>query len=251
MDTIVGFSCKVGGVGDDGGIDYQGPGPIVVTHSKSGPGAIRREPAGYRAFNPIELLVNERLSLAHLRAPGGGDEEGAVSWIYFDPLGPFEVKRDPARVCARRHQEVVLEFAPFAVIDEIDSRIDLRVRDLLEGWHVPDPFLFVRPPEIIDLSGQRFHAVDGRVRVGAYETHAHDRLRCGPLRRALLPLALCLRRVRTCRCRKRSIRVSSRWSQSRFPQDKDCFGLGEEGFVAGPPGSKLNLRIELAAIHLE
>src|SRR4051794_4366879 len=119
MNAVVRFACEIRRVSDDCGIDDERPGRIVVADGETGAISVRGKATGDGALHTVDLLVNQRFSLAHLRAACRRYHQRAADRIHFEPLGAVEVERDLAWIGAGRDNEIVFELPAFTVIDKV------------------------------------------------------------------------------------------------------------------------------------
>ena len=169
-----------------------------------------------------------------------------------------EAEPDRTRVGARRKPKVVFKLALFAaVVDQIDSGIDIVQLDGRVIGDIDMPLLGVIADEIVGLARHLIDAADFRHARRALECDSHDRglapNPCGPSpgrrahRRASLKFCTQLVGGRFDRFGKRSARHAPR----RIAQRKHRLGRGQEQRVALPAREKLDLRIALARVLLE
>ena len=118
----------------------------------------------------VDLLIDDRLPLAN-RPHGHLQHEVPLS-IHLEPVGALDVEDDAGGVSARAHNEVILELALIAVIEEIDARIKVRVAHLRVGRDVGAPLRGIVADEVVGLAGEFLQPRHARTRVGAGEADA-------------------------------------------------------------------------------
>ena len=146
----------------------------------------------------VNLLVDDWHSLVN-GASGRVQHELALS-VDLQALRALEAEHDPFRVRPGGNDEVVLQLALIAVVDEIDTGIDRAVVDLGIGRDVGAPLRRLAD-QVVCFSRQLVEPAHEGLGRGTDEAHAHhnrrpSRLRAKPLRRAA-QVAFCVR-VRLC-----------------------------------------------------
>src|SRR5438309_7630981 len=155
----------------------------------------------------VNLLVDDWHSLAN-GAPARVQHELALS-VDLQALPALEAEHDPFRVRPGCDDEVVLQLALVAVVDEIDTGIDRAVVDLGISRDVGPPLRRILADQIVCFSWQFFPPAHEGLGRGTDEAHAHhdwcpSRLCATPLGRAA-QVAFCVR-VRLCQYEHRLAR---------------------------------------------
>src|SRR6266852_2475078 len=91
----------------------------------------------------------------------------------------FDFQRDSTRVSAGSNNKVVFELTLVAVIDQVNSGIDVLVPHLGVRGNIRSPLLGIIADEVVGNAGQFTLAHHRRFSVRAHKTHAH----CGWRRR--------------------------------------------------------------------
>ena len=97
-------------------------------------------------------------------------QQVAIS-IHFRSAGAAQLKPDPAGIGAWVDDKVVFQLALAAVVNEINSRIDLFILHLGIGRKVAMPPFRIIADEVIDLAAQFFSTGYFRFRIGVDQLH--------------------------------------------------------------------------------
>ena len=156
-------------------VDHQLTGPVVRSHAKADePVRAQRERPAHARPGPVGgALVEDRRRL-HQPARRAIRDDEVARRVLGERTRSVEGEPDAFRVRARRDDEVVAEAAePVALIDEVDARIDVGVRDASEQRDARDPGRPAGADQVVGDAGQAF-AFD-RFRVSTDHAHAHVR----------------------------------------------------------------------------
>jgi len=194
--------------------------PSVVTN---GIASVDRPPPA------VYFLVDRGLGLAET-GPIGGQHQIATR---VDAHGTgVEADADHCRVGPGRDYEVVLQAAPVAVKDQVDSRIHLVIPHPGIAWHVGHPMIRVSARQVVGMRRQLAEAL--YFDLGARGEELHPQYRLGWL--VLSGVGLLF---------------GPTGCDGRIGEVEDDLVLREENAVAGPTGHVLDLWIGLATIDLE
>ncbi len=114
-------------------------------------------------------MIDDGLVLAYVSA--GSVQHEATFGVYLEFVRALETEHDLVRIRSGRENEVVLELALIAVVDEIDSGIDVLVADFAVGRHVPSPLRRIAADEVVRLAGELVDAACEGLARGAHEAH--------------------------------------------------------------------------------
>ena len=78
------------------------------------------------------------------------------------------------RICAGMNHEVMLQPALIAMVDNINSRVDIRVADSCVLLDVRNPARGVRTEQIVAVSRQFLFALRFSARIGSDQSHLHE-----------------------------------------------------------------------------
>src|SRR5204862_71828 len=154
------------------GVDDQGPAGDVGCQPKAHPPI--REPITTLNLSPdaVDVLVDDRLAL--MDWPGGGVQDEVAPAVDFEAVGAVEVEDDAAGIGAWAHDDVVLQLALVAVIDDVDARVDVVISHLGIDGDVRPPGRWIVPDEVVHLAGQFFQPAHAWSRARVGEGHSHD-----------------------------------------------------------------------------
>ena len=111
-------------------------------------------------------------------------EEAEVSAVHIENqialfvdrqiVSAFKRELNLIGVCAWGHDEVVFQLPLIAVVDQVDTFVEIVVLHFFVGGNLGAPFGFIAANEVVDDAGELVGAGDGRRVVGAGKFHAND-----------------------------------------------------------------------------
>src|SRR5256885_16435778 len=142
--------------------------------------------AGDFAPDSVYVLVDDRLVLTYVSS-GRVQHELAPRFDLEFVRAP-ETEHDLFRIRTRCDDEVVFQLALVAVVEEVDTRIDVLVLDLRIGRHVSAPLRRILADEVVRFAGELVKPAHRRLGRSTHEVHAqrdglHWCLRIALLRR--------------------------------------------------------------------
>ena len=170
---VVRGAAKVGGVAEDR-VDDEGSRGVPRGHAKADAVAVEHEATLDGPPRAGRLLIDDGASQPQLTGPGRQHQIAGI--VQAQTVRAVEGEDDRRGVRAGRDHEVVLDLPLATVEEEADAGVHLVVAHSTEGRHVLSPARWL-PDEVVAASGEWVDAADRHARIGADQTHPHDRRR--------------------------------------------------------------------------
>ncbi len=148
---VLGAAAEVRGV-EQRGVDDERPAPVIGGHLEAHPTSAL-EHVATRDVPPdaVDLLIDDGLPLAD-RCSGRVQHEVTLR-IDLQFVGAPKAEQDPLGIGARADDEVVLQLPLVAVVDKVDSGIDVLVLHLRIRRDIGPPLRGIVADEVVGLAG--------------------------------------------------------------------------------------------------